>query len=224
MVSEGLSSRVGRIISGGLNAILDAVEDAAPDAVMEQSIREIDDAIEEVRSELGRVIAAKHLANKKLSDKNSEHEDLAEKIEIALSEGREDLAESAVSHQLDIEAQIPILEQSIAEAAEKERELEGYVAALQARKREMKEELKRFRDASAAAKIDASADAANPSIGHGVSQATRAFERVMERQGGIATGSMTEPKTAAQLQELEKLARQNRVNERLAAIKSRMNK
>ncbi len=223
-MSEGLSSRVGRIISGGLNAILDAVEDAAPDAVMEQSIREIDDAIEEVRSELGRVIAAKHLANKKLSDKNSEHEDLAEKIEIALSEGREDLAESAVSHQLDIEAQIPILEQSIAEAAEKERELEGYVAALQARKREMKEELKRFRDASAAAKIDASADAANPSIGHGVSQATRAFERVMERQGGIATGSMTEPKTAAQLQELEKLARQNRVNERLAAIKSRMNK
>lgn len=224
MVSEGLSSRVGRIISGGLNAILDAVEDAAPDAVMEQSIREIDDAIEEVRSELGRVIAAKHLANKKLSDKNSEHEDLAEKIEIALSEGREDLAESAVSHQLDIEAQIPILEQSIAEAAEKERELEGYVAALQARKREMKEELKRFRDARSAAKIDASADAANPSIGHGVSQATRAFERVMERQGGIASGSMTEPKTAAQLQELEKLARQNRVNERLAAIKSRMNK
>ncbi|MFV1850721.1 MAG: PspA/IM30 family protein [Thalassospira sp.] len=223
-MSEGLSSRVGRIISGGLNAILDAVEDAAPDAVMEQSIREIDDAIEEVRSELGRVIATKHLANKKLSDKNSEHEDLAEKIEIALSEGREDLAEFAVSHQLDIEAQIPVLEQSIAEAAEKERELEGYVAALQARKREMKEELKRFRDARSAAKIDASADAANPSIGHGVSQATRAFERVMERQGGISTGSMTEPKTAAQLQELEKLARQNRVNERLAAIKSRMNK
>lgn len=223
-MSEGLSSRVGRIISGGLNAILDAVEDAAPDAVMEQSIREIDDAIEEVRSELGRVIATKHLANKKLSDKNSEHEDLAEKIEIALSEGREDLAESAVSHQLDIEAQIPVLEQSIAEAAEKERELEGYVAALQARKREMKEELKRFRDARSTAKIDASADAANPSIGHGVSQATRAFERVMERQGGISTGSMTEPKTAAQLQELEKLARQNRVNERLAAIKSRMNK
>lgn len=224
MVSEGLSSRVGRIISGGLNAILDAVEDAAPDAVMEQSIREIDDAIDEVRSELGRVIAAKHLANKKLSDKNSEHEDLSEKVEIALTEDREDLAQSAVSHQLDIEAQVPVLEQSIAEAAEKERELEGYVAALQARKREMKEELKHFRDSRSAATVDVSEDAANPSIGHGVSRATRAFERVMERQGGISTGTLTEPKTAAQLQELEKLARQNRVNERLAAIKSRLNK
>jgi|TARA_A100001391_G_scaffold172035_1_gene133513 phage shock protein A len=223
-VSEGLSSRVGRIISGGLNAILDAVEDAAPDAIMEQSIREIDDAIDEVRNELGRVLAAKHLSSKTLSDKNSEHEDLSNKIEIALAEGREDLAETAVSHQLDIEAQIPVLEQSIADAAEKERELEGYVAALQARKREMKEELARFREVRDAARIDTSENGAEASLGHGVSKAARAFERVMERQTGVTSGAMTAPKTAAQLQELEALARQNRVSERLAAIKTRMNK
>lgn len=223
-MSEGLSSRVGRIISGGLNAILDAVEDAAPEAIMEQSIREIDDAIAEVRDELGKVIAAKHLANKKLSDKNSEHEDLSDKIEIALAKGREDLAETAVSHQLDIEAQIPVLEQSIAEAAERERELEGYVAALQARKREMKADLQRFREARDATRIEASGQAAEASVGHGVSKATQAFERVMERQGGVALGGMTAPKTAAQLQELETLARKNRVNERLAAIKTRLNK
>lgn len=223
-MSEGLSSRVGRIISGGLNAILDAVEDAAPEAIMDQSIREIDDAIEEVRGELGKVIAAKHLANKKLSDKNSEHEDLSDKTEIALAEGREDLAESAVSHQLDIEAQIPVLEQSIADAAERERELEGYVAALQARKREMKEELQRFREARDATRMDVSGQGTEPSVGHGVSKATKAFERVMERQGGVVLGDMTAPKTAAQLQELEALARKNRVNERLAAIKTRLNK
>ena len=204
-MSEGLSSRVGRIISGGLNAILDAVEDAAPDAIMEQSIREIDDAIDEVRNELGRVLAAKHLSSKTLSDKNSEHEDLSNKIEIAL-------------------AQIPVLEQSIADAAEKERELEGYVAALQARKREMKEELARFREVRDAARIDTSENGAEASLGHGVSKAARAFERVMERQTGVTSGAMTAPKTAAQLQELEALARQNRVSERLAAIKTRMNK
>ncbi|OKH89761.1 PspA/IM30 family protein [Thalassospira sp. TSL5-1] len=224
-MSEGLSSRVGRIISGGLNAFLDAVEDAAPEAIMEQSVREIDDAIAEVRDELGKVIAAKHLANKKLSDKNSEHEDLSDKIEIALGEGRDDLAETAVSHQLDIEAQIPVLEQSIAEAADRERELEGYVAALQARKREMKAELQRFREAREATRISTSGQGAEASLGQGVSRASQAFERVMERQGGAgAAGGMTAPKTAAQLQELEALARKNRVNERLAAIKTRLNK
>jgi phage shock protein A len=46
----------------------------------------------------------------------------------------------------------------------------------------------------------------------------------MERQTGVTSGAMTAPKTAAQLQELEALARQNRVSERLAAIKTRMNK
>jgi len=223
-MTEGLSSRVSRIISGSLNAILDAVEDAAPDAIMEQSIREIDDAIEEVRTELGRVIATKHLANKKLSDKNSEHEDLSDKIEIALGEKREDLAESAVSHQLDIEAQIPVLEQSIADAAEQERELEGYIAALQARKREMKEELQLFRQARKASSVGTSDGGAEASVERGVSNATKTFERVMERQSGLDTGGMTAPKTAAQLQELEALARKNRVNERLAAIKTRLNK
>ena len=83
-MSEGISGRVGRIISGSLNAILDAVENTAPEAVMEQSIREVDDAIEDVKGELGRVIAAKHLANKKLSDRNCQYEDLTGKIEIAL--------------------------------------------------------------------------------------------------------------------------------------------
>tara|TARA_E500000318_G_C3558692_1_gene212323 strand:- start:617 stop:1288 length:672 start_codon:yes stop_codon:yes gene_type:complete len=223
-MTEGLSSRVSRIISGGLNAILDAVEDAAPDAIMEQSIREIDDAIEEVRTELGRVIATKHLANKKLSDKNSEHEDLSDKIEIALGQKREDLAETAVSHQLDIEAQIPVLEQSIAEAAEQERELEGYIAALQARKREMKEELQHFRKARQASAVKTSDGGAEASVERGVSNATMTFERVMERQTGLGSGVMTAPKTAAQLQELEALARQNRVSERLAAIKTRLNK
>ncbi len=223
-MSEGLSRRVGRIISGGLNAILDAVEDTAPEAIMEQSIREIDDAITEVRDELGKVIAAKHLANKKLSDKNSEHEGLTDKIEIALGEGRDDLAETAVSHQLDIEAQIPVLEQSITEAADKERELEGYVAALQARKREMKAELQHYRQAYQATRINASGSSAEPSVGQGASRATQAFERVMERQGGTSVGGMTGAKTAAQLQELEALARKNRVNERLAVIKTRLKK
>ena len=223
-MTEGLTSRVGRIISGSLNAILDAVEDAAPEAIMEQSIREVDDAIEEVRSELGKIIAAKHLANKKLSDKNSQHEELSGKIEIALGEGREDLAEAAVSHQLDIEAQIPILEQSIADSAEKERELEGYVAALQARKREMKDELKTLRDAKQFSSMEVDGNASDKSVASDVNKATKAFERVMERQGVSSVGGLTTPKTAAQLQELESLTQKNRVNERLAAIKSRLGK
>ena len=146
-MTERLTNRVGRIISGSMNAIVNAVEDAAPTVVMEQAIREIDKAVDEVRSELGKVIASKHLANKRLSEKNTCHEVLSERIEVALTNERDDLAEAAVSKQLDIEAQIPILEHTITECGENERELEGYITALQAKKREMKDELKVYREA-----------------------------------------------------------------------------
>lgn len=223
-MSERISGRVGRIISGSLNAILDAVENAAPEAVMEQAIREVDDAIEDVKGELGRVIAAKHLANKKLADKNSQHEDLTGKIEIALKEARDDLAEAAVSQQLDIEAQIPVLEHSIAEAADNERELEGYIAALKARRREMTEELKSFRDAKKASELELAQGGSTSTRESSIAGATKAFERVMEHQGATTLSSTSTAKTAAQMQELEDLAQKNRVNERLAAIKSRLNK
>ena len=61
-MSESLSSRVGRIISGSFHALVDAVENAAPENVMEQAIREIETAIADVRVDLGKVEAQRHLS------------------------------------------------------------------------------------------------------------------------------------------------------------------
>lgn len=38
-MAESLASRVGRIVSGSLNALVAAVENAAPEAVMEEAVR-----------------------------------------------------------------------------------------------------------------------------------------------------------------------------------------
>lgn len=223
-MAEGLAKRVGRIISGSINAVVDAVEGAAPEMVMEEAVREIDSAIDEVRSEMGKAIAAKHLANKRLAEKNGKHEDLAEKIELAVAQGRDDLAEAAISHQLDIEAQIPVLEQTIAEHSEREKELEGYISALQAKKREMKEELATYRKSAAESKAaDASgnvvAGANKQSVNKKIDDATSAFDRILEKQTGLGT-VRGDAKTAAKLAELETIARENRIRERLAAIKT----
>lgn len=223
-MAEGLAKRVGRIISGSINAMVDAVEGAAPEMVMEEAIREIDAAIDDVRGEMGKAIAAKHLANKRLAEKNGKHEDLAEKIELAVAQGRDDLAEAAISHQLDIEAQIPVLEQTIAEHSEREKELEGYISALQAKKREMKEELATYRKSVAGNKTaDASGSAASGANKHSVNKkiddATSAFDRILEKQTGLGT-VRGDAKTAAKLAELETIARENRIRERLAAIKT----
>ena len=225
-MTVNLANRVGRIISGGFNMILDAVEDTAPEAVMEEAIREVDGAMEEVRTELGRTIAAKHLANTRLHEENDKHEDLAGKVELAVSEGRDDLAEAAIAQQIDIEAQIPVLERAIAQGSDTERELEGYLSALQARKREMETELTTFRDSRRQAGQTA-ADGLPPGDGTSnvdrkVRAASSVFDRVSQRASGVPAGTRAEDlKAAGQLAELQDLARQNRVQERLAAIKSR---
>ena len=136
-MSENLTSRVGRLLSGTANSLVDALENVAPEMVMEEAVREVDRAIDDVRNELGRVLSSRHLAGSRLAQENRKHEELSEKAALALKQGREDLAEAAVSRLMDVEAQIPVLEATIAQANEAEAELEGYIAALQARKREM---------------------------------------------------------------------------------------
>lgn len=221
---DTLSTRVGRIISGSAHALIDAIEGAMPDAVLQQTLREIDKAIDDVRTELGRTIASKHLANKRLTEQSSRHEELSSQVELALREGREDLARAAVEHQLDVEAQVPVLESTVAEAARRETELEGYVAALLAKRREMEEAfqsmvLARARGAEAAGAAPSGAND-GPGVARRVDNATGAFDRLMAREGAPALGSVNREQ-GAKLAELDGLARRNRVEERLAAIKAR---
>jgi len=225
-MADTLSARVGRIVSGSAHAMIDAIEGAMPDAVIQQTLREIDKAVDDVRAELGRTIAGKHLANKRLTEQSSRHEELAGQIELALNEGREDLARAAVEHQLDIEAQIPVLEATVADTAKREVELDGYVAALLAKRREMEDAfqsmmLARARGADeAGAATGGASGAGGSSVTRRVENATGAFDRLMAREGAPGLGGVDRDKDA-KLAELEGLTRRNRVEERLAAIKAR---
>jgi len=223
-MKESLTSRVGRIVSGSLNALIEAVENAAPETVMEEAIREIDSAIEEVRAELGRTLANKHLASQRLMEENRKHEQLSAKIELAVGAQRDDLAEAAIASQLDIEAQIPVLEARVSECSVTEKELEGYIQALQAKQREMREELRQFRESRREAVSVSAAHPAGSGVGGGVQarveKAGSAFDRVLEKSAGLpGSRGSADRKSAAQLAELEELARKNRIQERLAAIK-----
>ncbi|BCS99166.1 hypothetical protein DSLASN_47980 [Desulfoluna limicola] len=222
-MSERLWKRVGRIVSGSVNSIVSSIEGAVPESVMEESIRDVESAMEDVRDELGKVVAGKHLANKRLMTMNQKYEDLTGQIELAVRENRDDLAEVAIGKQMDIEAQIPILEATIADSAAQEKELEGYISALKAQKREMEEVLTQYRDAAKAASgegTDASSAApASGGVEKRVAGAQATFDRVAAKAGGGMMASGDTRNEAVKLAELEEMARRNRVQERLAAIK-----
>ncbi|MEX2381069.1 MAG: PspA/IM30 family protein [Opitutales bacterium] len=211
-----------RIISGSANMLVDSLENAAPEMVMEQAIREVDGAIDEVKAELGKQIARKHLAESRLMEENRQHEELAEKIEVAIKEDRDDLAEAAVSRQLDLEAQIPILEHTISECCEEQKQLEAYIEALQAKRREMKEDLQAYRKSQQEASAPGASGGGTSDVETQVNRAGSAFERIMERHSGLIAGSQPERDVAAKIAELEKLTRKNRIHERLQAAKARL--
>lgn len=218
-MSETLARRVGRLVSGGFHAVLDAAENLAPEAVFHENIRETERAIEEVRGELGRVLAQKHLTSKKIADESNRHETLVEQIQAALAENREDLAAVGVAEQMDIEARLIVLENALADCAQQENELSGFIQALQSTRREMQQQLRDWQVAQQ------SSHHASPvvsgsrmdKIAANAEKSSQSFERMMLRQGGTALSTSSQ---AAQLHELEELSRQNRIAERLAAIKA----
>ena len=220
-MSETLSRRVGRLVSGGFHALIDAAENLAPEAAMNESIREIERAVDEVRAELGKVLAQKHLAAKKMADESNRHEAIDANLQAAVAAGRDDLAEAGIAEQMDIEARLPVLENTIADCAAQEKELEGFIAALQAKKREMQQQLQDWRAAQQSVGAGKAAGGNGSDlnrIARDAEKSGNAFDRVMGRQNSVH--SSTDAAQLAKLKELEDLSRNNRIAERLAALKA----
>ena len=219
-MKDTISARVTRIVSGSLHALLDAMEQAAPEAAMAQTIREVDQVIDEVRAELGRVLANRHIADSNLARLDQRHRELSGQIEVAVGKGEDELSRAGIARQLDIEAQRPVLEKAVAQARDDEKELEGYLLALQARKRDMEDALNEFIASRATAAKSGTTPADQGT--QRVERAEAAFGRVLARETGLsATGAADAAATASKLKELADLARNHAIEERLAALKAK---
>jgi phage shock protein A len=139
-MKETILTRAGRIIRYSIRQLIEAfeAENADPNAASENAVREIDSLIAEVRAELGKNIAQRHLASKQLSEAEKRHRQLSSEVETAIQENREDIAEKAIERQLETEAQMPVLESVIKEYDNKIKHLERLISSLQAKQREMK--------------------------------------------------------------------------------------
>jgi phage shock protein A len=220
-MTENLVVRVKRIVSGSVNGLVDSMESAAAETVMREAIREVDRTIDDVRDELGSVIASRHRANRILTLNRSKIEELGGKIKVAVDQNRDDLAEVAIARQIDLEAQIPVLQDTLAEASTRQHELEGYVAALNGRKREMEQDLKAY----VSARTDAATTPGGETVTSKINNAERraenaqsAFDRAFG--GSIAGMPKVDRSATARLNELEVMMRSQEVASRLAAVKN----
>jgi phage shock protein A len=220
-MAETLAVRVTRILAGSAHAFLDVLEDMAPEAMMRQAVREIDQVMAEVRVDLGKAEAAKHLITSQINKLNTESEQLAAHVDTALKRGEDDLARAGIERQTLIDDQVPVLQRSLTDQQDKAKELEGYITALLAKRREMESELQQY--LASRAHVTASASPSGKATQEArVEDARSAFDRVLARQTGVSGLNPANAGDAQKLKELQDLARHNRIEERLAQLKAQM--
>jgi phage shock protein A len=224
MSSESLANRIVRLLSANAHGMLDSLEGLNPEAMMNQFIRDLDEAIAEVATELGRDEAAKHLATASIARQNNEIEALAERIELAVKQGNDTAASAGIARQLDLEDTIAALHRSLDDASQKAIEHERTLLGLRAKRREMEAAVQAFLTAQAerAAKEEkgAGGPAAAAASRAKAEKAEAGFNRIMARTTGVAGTVTGSDADAAQLKALETMQRNHRIAERLARIKA----
>lgn len=213
MIHEGVLARMGRLIAGVANAAIDRVEDANKVAVVEQAIREIDQAAEQARADLGKAKAEEFRISSRRSEIGRELAGLEEKIRLALGENREDLAKAAIARQIDLEAQVTALDKALADVRDQIAEGQQAMQAVLATRREAEARLADLKKSLARLESEQASGAARKPASDGAARAASTISRVTGVPGGAAGSSPA-------LDELDRLHRERAIEERLARFKS----
>ena len=219
-MAESIFARVSRLLSATVEDTVDRMEQAGGDAVMREAIREAERAIDQVKAELQSTMARRLQAARQQRMLTERAEELTTKAKFAIREGREDLAEAALSRQIDFEAQAKTLDAVQAQAREEEQRLEDGLAALGARKRQMEDALQAYlisrREAARGGDGPTRPDRAAEKK---LDAAEQAFDRAMTGTGGIGF-TRADGDTINRVAEIDGMQKSATVAQRLAALKA----
>jgi phage shock protein A len=134
----GLLNRLGRVFKANANAAVDQMED--PTTMLEQLVREMEEAIVASRQAVARAMAL-HKKNEELYEKNRvEAEAWYKKAELAMSKGQEELAREALANHNNFKTNTETAKQTMLASGKQvetvKNRLKEQEAALQQRKTE----------------------------------------------------------------------------------------
>jgi phage shock protein A len=219
VMTESIFARVSRVLSATVEDAVDRMEQAGGDAVMREAIREADRAIDQVKAERESTMARRLQATRQQKMLTERVEELTAKAKFAVSEGRDDLAEAALSRQVDFEAEAGKLDTVQQQAREEEQRLEDGLTALSARKRQMEDALQAYQSSRREAALGADGPTRpGRSAEKKVDAAEQAFERAMAGTGGVGF-ARGDADTINRVAEIDGMQKRAIIAERLAALK-----
>jgi hypothetical protein len=213
---DTILSRAGRLIAGIAYGAIEKAEDNNKVAVVKQAIREIEAAEKEARDNLAQARAEEYRLNARRAEIDREMTALSEKIRLAVSEQRDDLASAGIARQMDLEAQFEVLSKAIDENSER---IETTLTTLRAILSGLQDAEMRLAELEASetgkfdSKLAPGGRAATPAIAK-AGRAARAIAR--------ATGVPVSVGPTPDIDELSKLHRDKEIANRLARLKSEL--
>jgi phage shock protein A len=221
-MAEPIYLRVRRILSASIEDVVDRMERAGGATVMAEAVREVDRALDEIRGEQEAATARKLQAIRQQRMLRDRATALVDKAKVAMEAGRDDLAEAALSRQLDFEAQAERLDSVQANAAEEAGRLDECVTALATRKTEMEEALASFQMAHRDAVMGGDGPAKpRRNVERQVERAEKAFDRAMSGAGGVGF-TRADGKAAAKVAEIDVIQKTSIIAQRMAALRAEM--
>jgi phage shock protein A len=201
-----------------MEGLVDRMEQSSSPAVMAEAVREIKRLMEEVSREKDQATVRRLSAVRSQNLLRDRLLDLEGKARFAMSEGREDLAEVALSRQIDFESTIVELDQTIAQAREEEDRFATAHAELKQRHDTMAESLRAYE--AALTQVDQSAPAASASRGRAADRAEDAFRRAMGGSAeGIVAAAVADEETRKGLGEIDQMSRRKNISERMDKLR-----
>jgi phage shock protein A len=211
MQTESIPGRVSRLAAGLVATVIDGLERKAPEAVAEQAIRDIDKALDELKSGLASSVAEQKRYAMQKTALIEERDGLDANIRLAIGEGREDLARAGIGRQDDIDAQVESIDRLIADVELRISDSRSALNAANAARREAGERVKIARRANDRSPGAAPAASHRPSPEDKIAAALGAVERLTDLPAG-------RPRDG-DLAELEAFGRKRRIDDRLAALR-----
>lgn len=223
-MAESIFLRVRRILSGTVEDAVDRMEHQGGETVMREAIREVDRAIDEVRADHETAVTRRLHAIRQQKMLAERIEQLTGKAKVAIAEGRDDLAEAALTRQVDFEAQAAQLAKTQNDSVEIEAKLDDTMTALKARKVQMEEALSAFLVAKQEASLGGDGGInAERSVAKQVERAEAAFDRAMTGAGGVGF-TRSDADTINKIAEIDGMVKTSTVADRLAALKAETQK
>jgi phage shock protein A len=209
------------IVNSNISALLDKAEN--PEKMIRMVIQEMEETLVEVRSGTAKVLAERKTLTRRVEQLKRQAQDWEEKAELALNKNREDLAKAALVERGNTNATVEVMEKDIGKLDSTLDKLSSEIEQLQTKLNDARARQKSIvmRTRATKSRLDVNRQLHNYTIDNAMDK-FEYYERRIDAMEGQMESVSVEQKSLQS--EFDELARQEKIDQELQALKDKLTK